>query len=448
MRTIKHVRQDIAVNDAAIAKLKVEGRTLLGAATRTDEQNARLKAVEAEVDALTAKGSDLASELVLFEKMQAEERAQGSYVEGSHIQGGHDHAVDRPFASMGEQLVAIARAQSPQGTFQGAGIVDPRLFAGPTGASAGEPSTGGFFLRTGYSDQLLARAREESPILGMCNTIPIPEGTESIDLPVIEETSRATGSRWGGVRVYRKAEADTVTASKPKFGLLKIDTSEMMGIAYATERLLRNARTIEAVFGNAFASEFAFKATDEIIRGGGGAEFLGLLNAPATVSQAKETSQTAATVNFTNLIKMWARVHPKSQDRGVWLINTDVEPQLDVLAMQYTAGTDGIAVLPPRFITYDDKGVMRIKGRPVLKLEQCATLGTVGDIIFADFNEYIVSPQGTVTGDSSMHVRFLYNEMTFRWNYYINGRPGWVSALTPFKGTATLSPFVTLATRA
>lgn len=447
---IKALRQEKVELEAKERELKAKGRrlTAIAASERTEAQSAEVAAVDTELDAVAEKLAVNAREIQRAERYMDEERAQGSYVEGSQLQAGHDHAVDRPFASMGEQLLAIARAQSPQGSFQGAGTVDPRLFAGPTGANAGEPSAGGFLMRTAYSDQLLDRAREESPILGMCNPIPIPEGTESIDLPVIEETSRATGSRWGGVRVYRKAEADSVSASKPKFGQLKISTSEIMGIAYATERLLRNARTIEAVFGNAFASEFAFKVTDEIIRGAGGDECLGLLNAPATVSQAKESGQTAATVVFANISKMWARVHAKSQGRGVWLTNTDVEPQLDLLAQQYTAGTDGIAVLPPNFIKYGEDGVMRIKGRPVLKLEQCATLGTVGDFMFADFSQYIVAPQGSIQGDSSMHVRFLYNEMTFRWNYYINGRPAWVSALTPFKGTNTVSPFVTLATRA
>lgn len=353
----------------------------------------------------------------------------------------HDRAQDAPWGSFGEMLVAITKADHVARTG------DPRLFkAAASGASVGEPSTGGFLVPGAYSEALLARAREESPILGMCRTIPIPEGTESIDLPVIDETSRATGSRFGGVRVYRKAEADTVTASKPSFGKLKIDTSEIMGIAYATERLIRNASTVESVFADSFASEFAFKATDEIIRGGGGDEMLGILSTEAdkpTVSQAKEGGQAAATINTKNLSNMWSHLPARSKSRAVWLINNDVEPELDHLTLP--AGT---GALEPRFVTYGPDGALRIKGRPVMQLEQCATLGTVGDIILADLNEYIVSPQGGIEQQESMHVRFLYNEMTFRWNYYINGRPAWLSALTPFKGSTKLSPFVTLATRA
>lgn len=427
--TRKKLNQERAENlqeaDGIIATAETEGRGL------SAEDTSRLASLRERRDEIDAS----------IEELNALRDSGGTPVRGATpvIQRMHDNREDAPWKSFGEMLVAITAADPVAKTG------DPRLFAA-SGASLGEPSTGGFLVPAAYSEALLNRAREESPILGMCNSIPIPEGTESIDLPVIDETSRATGSRYGGVQVYRKAEAETVTATKPKFGRLKIDTSEIMGIAYATERLLRNAATVERIFGDSFASEFAFKVTDEIIRGGGGDECLGILTAPAdapTVSQAKETGQAAATINTKNLSNMWAHLPARSKARAVWLINNDVEPELDHLTLP--AGT---GALEPRFVTYGPDGALRIKGRPVMQLEQCATLGTVGDIILADLGEYILSPQGGIDQQSSMHVRFIYNEMTFRWNYYINGRPAWLSALTPYKGTTKLSPFVTLATRA
>jgi hypothetical protein len=47
----------------------------------------------------------------------------------------------------------------------------------------------------------------------------------------------------------------------------------------------------------------------------------------------------------------------------------------------------------------------------------------------------------------SDHVRFIYGERTFRWTQRINGKTPWRSAVTPFKGSATVSPFVALAAR-
>jgi len=448
-------------------------RALIAARSRRDELVAQADAIiagaenramtddeGAAFDALTPQISKANAEIRRIEAAQEFERtapATASYsgdgtqlssTSASGVTRVHDNREDKPWSSMGEFLQTVAFAEmNPREA------LDPRLAkasvtkdgfsAAATGASQGIPADGGFLVGTQYSDALLDRAREESPILGMCRQIPIGAGFDSIELPVIDETSRATGSRWGGVQVYRKAEAATVTATKPTFGELKIEASEIMGLAYATERLLGNAPAMEGIFGNAFASEFAFKVTNEIISGVGGAECLGIVGHAPTIDQAKETGQAAATISTDNLSKMWMHVPPRSKSRGVWLINGECGPQLDKLSI--AAGT---GALEPRFVTYDQNGALRIYGRPVVELEQCSALGTTGDIIFADFNEYILSPKGSLNGQTSMHVRFLYNEMTFRWTYYINGRPAWLSSVTAFKGNASKSPFVTLATRA
>jgi hypothetical protein len=57
----------------------------------------------------------------------------------------------------------------------------------------------------------------------------------------LDETSRATGSRWGGIQVYRAAEADSATAKKPQLGRWECRLEDIIGLAYITERLLRDA---------------------------------------------------------------------------------------------------------------------------------------------------------------------------------------------------------------
>lgn len=394
------------------------------------------------LDTWTERQKNIKSQLAALDR-QRDEAGRKHEASGGIVERVHDNREDKPWSSTGEQLLAIARAGFPHGE------VDPRLYKAttPTGANVSENSAGGFLMHADYSEQLLARAREESPLLAMCRDIPIGEGIDSIDLPVIDETSRATGSRWGGVQVYRRAEAQSVTATKPKFGRLKLEPAEIAGLAYATDRLLRNAATIETVFNDAFASEFGFKVTDEILRGTGGDECLGILDDAAStirVTQAIETSQTLASgaIVSANISNMWTRVPARSKARGAWFGNAECGPALD--EMSIPAGT---GALEPRFVTYDANGIMRIKGRPYIELEQCSALGTVGDFFFADFNEYLLATKGQIEGQSSMHVQFIYNEMTFRWTYYISGKPAWLSAVSAYKGSASKSPFVVLNTR-
>jgi HK97 family phage major capsid protein len=89
-------------------------------------------------------------------------------------------------------------------------------------------------------------------------------------------------------------------------------------------------------------------------------------------------------------------------------------------------------------------------GRPVIETEHNEVQGTVGDIVFADLNEYLMVTKGNLRADASMHVAFDYDVMAYRFITRVNGQPWWESALTPNKGGAnnTLSPFVALATRA
>jgi HK97 family phage major capsid protein len=153
-------------------------------------------------------------------------------------------------------------------------------------------------------------------------------------------------------------------------------------------------------------------------------------------------SQTATTVNVDNVLKMYARMPARLKPGAVWLIHSDVMTQLPKM----TIGQMPVWV-PPGGLNNLPYGLLL--GKPVLEIEQAAALGSVGDILFTNLNEYVViTKQGEgLRADTSMHVRFLYDEMTFRWVYRVNGQPAARTALTPANGSSTLSAFVALAAR-
>jgi len=330
---------------------------------------------------------------------------------------------------------------------------DPRLSAplAASGLNTAVGSEGGFLVRTDFSTALLDRAMEESVLADRCTTIDIGEGSDGIELPYVDETSRATGSRWGGVQVYRRAEAATVTATKPKLGTFEIRLEDLMGICYATDRALRDATSLGQIIQIAFASEFAFKVDDEIINGTGVGQAQGILNSTALVVQAKETSQVAATVVAENALKMRSRMPGRKRMNTFWAINQEVEPQLPQMNIKIknVAGAENVGgfgvYMPANGLAgqqYDT-----LFGHPVVPIEQCAALGTAGDILYLNLGEYLLIRKGALETAESIHVRFLYGENTFRFTYRVNGAPAWKSALTPYKGSATQSPFVALIAR-
>lgn len=202
---------------------------------------------------------------------------------------------------------------------------------------------------------------------------------------------------------------------------------------------------LEAVIMQGFSEEFGFKVDDAIINGTGAGMPLGILNSKALVTVPKEAGQAAGTINVQNVVNMWSRCWGRSRQNAAWYINQDIEPQL--FTMSLAVGAGGVPVYMPAS-GVSGSPYSTLFGRPVIPLEQCETLGTLGDIILADFSQYLLIDKGGINAASSIHVRFLYDENVFRFIYRVDGQPVWNAPLQPFKGSNTLSPFVALANRA
>lgn len=341
---------------------------------------------------------------------------------------------EKRFASFGEQLMAAYRAAMPGGK------VDERLSTrAASGLNESTPSDGGFLVQQDFVTELLKRTYETGILASKVKKIPISTNANGMKINAIDEDSRANGSRWGGVQTYWEGEADELTASKPKFRQMELSLKKLTGLCYATDELLQDAAALEAVIRQAFAEEFGFKIDDAILSGSGEGEPLGILNSGAIVTVAKEASQTD-TITVENLIKMWNRLWSRSRANAVWYINQELEPYLYTLKIG-----DKPVYIPAGGLSEKPYGTLF--GRPVVPIEQCSAAGEVGDIILADIGQYLLIDKGGIKSASSIHVRFLYDENVFRFIYRVDGKPIWTKPLTPYKGSATVSPFVTLAKR-
>lgn len=312
-----------------------------------------------------------------------------------------------------------------------------------TGLGESTDDEGGFLVAPEHRDELLKKTHETGIVFTRARQVPM--GSPIVKIPTVNETSRADGSRHGGVRAYRLAEGATLTASKPSFGRVTLTATKVAALGYVTSELIEDSPISLQLFGELFAEELAFEADDSVINGVGGGSPLGILKAPCLVTVGKENGQSAVTFVYENAVNMWARMWARSRANSVWFINQDVEPQLH--SMVLVIGTGGVPVyMPAGGISGSPFGTLF--GRPVIPIEQCATLGTVGDVILADNSQYLWGTRGGMKTASSIHVQFLTDEEAFRTTWRNDGQPWWNAALTPFSGSSnTLSPFVALATR-
>ncbi|MBI3936778.1 MAG: phage major capsid protein [Betaproteobacteria bacterium] len=454
MPSLKQVLQDKRAGFVRDAQAVLAEATTAGGITA--EHQTKLDVIHAEIGKVDA-------QIKTCEQQEAIERtAVALPFDQLRVTALHDNAADRPWGrlatgrsldaftprqremiqaeAMGEFFQAVMKAGRPGAQ------PDPRLFqAAASGANESIGSEGGFLVGHDMSLALLATAEQQAVLLPRCMRIPVSSPSNSIRLPYINETSRADGSRAGGVVVYREPEAGTATATKPALAQLEITLLKLMAISYQTDELMQDAPAFGTILRTVFGNEFAYKSDDEILNGTGAGQCLGVLNAAALVTIDKEAGQPLKTLVPQNIVKMRARLWARSRRNAAWFINQDIEPQLHLMSL--AVGTGGVPVyLPANGLAgapFDT-----LYGMPVIPVEQCATLGTVGDIVLADLSQYVIAEKGGLDIATSMHVRFLNGEETFRFTMRINGKPWWSAAKTPAKGSNSTSPFVALATRA
>ena len=317
--------------------------------------------------------------------------------------------------------------------------------AAGTGQIQGIGSEGGFLLQSETSIDLMTSGFNNSAVLSKCQKRTIT-GSESLEIIGIDETSRADGSRGGGVRVYTDAELSQITASSTKFEKIKLAPERMTGLYYASDKILMNATFLGQEMRQLFTEEFAFKTQDLVMEGTGAGQALGIKNSDAKISIAKESGQAADTIVTENILKMFMRFYLRGGAGSVsFVANRNTFGEL--MTMTYDVGTGGVLskLYVPARLPGESGTIM---GFPVDFIEQAESLGTTGDIWLCDWNQYVCVDYGDINEASSMHFKFDYSQMTFRFVYHFDGQPRMVSAITPFKGSSsTVSPFVRIAER-
>lgn len=382
---------------------------------------------------------------------------------------------------LAQQLQAVVRHART-------GIVDPRLTgvfgdfdgAGVFQAAGGSdgamneavPSEGGFLVGADVSEKIYQRTYLTGEILRRCQRQPISANSNRLKLRVVDEDSRADGSRMGGVLAFWANEADTFMYSRPKFREIELFLNKLTALVFATEELLEDVAALEAWIMNNLPTELGFRVEDAIFQGTGAGQPAGILNSAALLSLSP--GNTASVITGTDVIAMIARWwYPgirntiaayssenltAGQSSGpsipaaAWFIDQSTLPQM--YNLQQPMQGSGSAV-PAVILLYHPPGSNplygpygELMGLPVIPTEHNAALGTQGDIILADMSQVLLADKGAPQVATSMHVRFVQNEMAFRFVLRIDAQTTWKKPLTPKSGGPTLSPFVVLASGA
>ena len=471
--TIEQIRAALKDVNAEITTARAQ---CLSLASDANCDAAALTAANSKLETLCARRDTLKAAL---DEQTGEQERQLAQAAGDRTQ--ISQAASR-FSGAGDFLSCVARADNPV-----APVMDPRLreYLNVRSEASGQNITtnadGGYLIPPDFSDELINVAASESVLFGEVQRVPVSGNRLVVNL--IDQESRkdtraadasqnitAIKGRNGGLLAYWTGEAAAYTASQMKFIQDTTEMQKLTGLCYATEEMLQDVPAMSAYIAQGFADEFAFKIDDAILNGTGNGMPLGVLATSATPAQnngalvtiAKESGQPNGTLVLNNILKMWNAMPANHRANAKWYINQDLEILLYQLLMNtgsltYT-GKDSDAAdvalsmnmgmplfVPAGSLANSPHGTLL--GRPIVPIEQAGAVGEKGDISLLDLSQYRWIDKSGVNAQTSIHVRFLYDETAFKFTYRAGGKPIWKNTIEAYKGNTVRSPFVTLAAR-
>lgn len=340
------------------------------------------------------------------------------------------------FRNFGEFAVAVKNGNPKFG-------MDPdvRLLRNATAttySNEGSGADGGFLVPPEFRQAILTRAFGDQSLAGRASRM--TTSGNSLTLPADNTTPWQSS---GGIQTYWTSEAAAITQSKVALENITIRTHKLATLVPVTEELLDDAPALDGWLRMKVPAKIDFEISNRILWGTGAGQPLGVMNSPGLVTQAAEGSQTADTVNVTNLFKMYSRMPAANRATAVWIMHPDVEPQLLGMTM---AGNNYPAYLPPGGLSAAPYGTLF--GRPVIAHQAAKAIGDLGDVMFVDLAEYmLVTKAGGVKQDVSIHLWFDQDITAYKFTIRLGGQPSFSAPLSPLNGSTTQSAFVTLAAR-
>ena len=404
-----------------------EARQITKNATSTDEERRHAHEILDECQLLGAEIEEGKSDEVIH---------RAAFGTGGFAATAIDHRADRRQLEKGwDGWLQNVRDAGTQGA-----AVDPQWQAEQraTGLSGGIGSDGGFAVPEIYAPMLEGPAIDPDFARGNGAQVFPCAPSAVFNLPRSKDTNRSGGCLSGTTQAFWRAEAAAATASQPELANLCLAPKSLAALCYATVEFLESASLAGggagAWVGRELGKALAFKQNQAWMSGLGAGQPAGIRNAACRLTEARVG---ANLIDATDVINMFSKVyHPAD---SVWLCSQSCIPQLAQL--QIAVGTGGgvnwlfdwSGGLPPTLM-----------GRPVIYTEHCASLGTEGDLVLANFNEYIIV-EAPSDIQSSICVKFVEAEVAFRALTWVDGQPAWDASMTLANGDS-VSPFVVLTT--
>jgi HK97 family phage major capsid protein len=327
-----------------------------------------------------------------------------------------------PFKRLSPEMETFAKVLKCRGNIQKAGNMGVDLkehnatvadHLKQSGMNEGVVSQGGALVPVEYMATIIEFATAQSIILSKVWRMNMASNVLRIPKLV-----QAAGNYFGGITLYSPDEGELKEDTKPALERLEFTAKKLIGLIYLTDELIADSmiNVINYVTG-LFTRAFQYELERRVLRGTGvGGPILGIINDPAVNLVPRAV---AGQISYSDIIDMDSAIDENFDDL-VWMTRKAHQGAL----MKLTDTTNR-----PLFITkYDEftngsSAPSQMIGYPVFKTRNIPALGVKGDLVLGDLKWFLLTMRQDLTVDSSMHVRFIYDEECVRFVMRLDGMP-------------------------
>ena len=352
-------------------------------------------------------------------------------------------------------------AGMPDGSFQRAGVE----------TYLGSPGGLGSTIFPGFTPEVYDRRRPRVSPAGLVDWWPVKN--REFNFPTVQETSRVTGSRWGGITSkWGLGETVLPAAADASVANIAFVQNRLLIYTTVTRDIWEDSDRLERWLNVIALGEIRFAIDSAIVNGILGGP-IGIITSPCTVTVSKGATGSSS-ISSINIDAMWSAMYAGSRENCVWMCNDDTLQKIDQLGS--SASRSQWAETP--YIGYVPAGrygqpFPTLKGRPIIACEACPVIGNPGDLICWDPTDYIFTylraatggisiavdvppakhatamigmPEGSVQRLISDQVLFTTDELAILWKFRGDGKFLWNTTMTNLNG-ATVGPAAIIAQR-
>ncbi|MGN6585799.1 MAG: phage major capsid protein [Rhizobiaceae bacterium] len=392
--------------------------------TAFDEKKAEKDALDKRIERL--EGVDAAS-AALEEIVPAASRRSG-------IQRPNGPEAKKEFENMGEFLHAVRFNQNDQRL----NYVENTAALGEDGELRAEMrmddnASGGFMVPPQLRTTIMSVPPQDALVRPRANVIEAGSPPDaSITMPALDQTGENPANMFGGMQFSWIEEGGDKPETDAKLRNVTLTPHEIAGFVTITDKLLRNWTAASSFIENLMRQGVTAAEDYNFIRGDGNKKPLGVLNSGAMywINRA-----TANQIGYTDIVNMVARLLMRGGQSPVWSMPQSAITQIATLQDpmgRYIWQANAVNGMAGQLLGY-----------PVRWNNRAPALGSKGDVLLADWDDYLIKDGSGPFVAASEHVKFTSNKTVIKIFWNVDGAP-WLTAPIKEENGYEVSPFVGL----